>query len=254
MTSAFDAVASNFERFRMLPDGVPQAIRKSIFAAARNSSAAKILDLGAGTGRIGRTFVEAGDNYVGVDTSLAMLREFRNSTTNACLAQADGRRLPFRNGAFDVVLLMHVLSGTGDWQPMLNEVRRVCRADGIAAVGRTVSSESGINVQLKHQLKMILQEMGIPWHRSQESYRESLDWLKSLATRHIHSQVASWNQSGTAQEFISRHRSGARFAALPPDVQEQALQKLSAWAKETFGSLENGRAEQRSFELDIFEF
>jgi ubiquinone/menaquinone biosynthesis C-methylase UbiE len=254
MTSVFDAVASNFERFRMLPDGVPQAIRASIFAAAHGASSARILDLGAGTGRVGRTFVEAGDNYVGVDTSLAMLREFRNSTTNACLAQADGRRLPFRNSSFDVVLLIHVLSGTGDWQSVLNEVQRVCRADGIVAVGRTVSSDTGINVQLKHQLKMILQEMGIPWHRSQESYRESLDWLKSLTTRHVHSQVASWNHSGTAQEFISRHRSGARFAALLPDVQEQALQKLSGWAKETFGSLENGFAEQRSFELDIFEF
>lgn len=254
MTSAFDAVASSFERFRILPDGVPQAIRASIFAAVHSSSAARILDLGAGTGRIGRTFVEAGDTYVGVDTSLAMLREFRDSTTKACLAQADGRRLPFRNGSFDVVLLMHVLSGTGDWQPMLNEVRRVCRPGGIVAVGRTASSEAGINVQLKHQLKMILQSMGIPWHRSQESHRQSLDWLKSLATRHVHSQVASWNHLGTAQEFISRHRSGARFAALLPDVQEQALQKLSAWATETFGSLENGLAEQRSFELDIFEF
>lgn len=254
MTSAFDAVASNFERFRILPDGVPQAIRASIFAAAHTSSAARILDLGAGTGRIGRTFVEAGDTYVGVDTSLAMLREFRDSTTNACLAQADGRRLPFRNGSFDVVLLMHVLSGTGDWQPMLHEVRRVCRPGGIVAVGRTASSEAGIDVQLKHQLKMILQEMGIPWHRLQESYRQSLDWLKSLATRHVHAQVASWSHSETAQEFISRHRSGARFAALLPDVQKQALQKLSAWATETFGSLENGFAAQRSFELDIFEF
>jgi ubiquinone/menaquinone biosynthesis C-methylase UbiE len=254
MTSAFDAVASNFERFRILPNGVPQAIRASIFAAAHTSSAARILDLGAGTGRIGRTFVEARDTYVGVDTSLAMLREFRDSTTNACLAQADGRRLPFRNSSFDVVLLMHVLSGTGDWQPMLHEVRRVCRPGGIVAVGRTASSEAGIDVQLKHQLKMILQEMGIPWHRSQESYRQSLDWLKSLATRHVHAQVASWSHSETAQEFISRHRSGARFAALLPDVQKQALQKLSAWATETFGSLENGFAAQRSFELDIFEF
>ncbi|HEY2497168.1 MAG TPA: class I SAM-dependent methyltransferase [Candidatus Angelobacter sp.] len=254
MTSAFDAVASRFERFRILPNGVPQAIRTTVLAAAHTPSPPRILDLGAGTGRIGRTFVEAGDFYVGVDTSLAMLQEFQASTTNALLAQADGRQLPFRDGAFDVVMLMHVLSGTGDWQPMLNEVRRVCHAGGIVAVGHTVSSEVGIDAQLKHQLKTILQEMGVSWHRPQESYRRSLDWLRSLATRHVHAQAASWNHSGTAQEFISRHRSGARFAALPHDVQEQALQKLGAWAKETFGSLDNGLAEQHSFELDIFEF
>ena len=37
---------------------------------------ARLLDLGAGTGRIGRPFVAAGDDYVGVDLSLGMLREF----------------------------------------------------------------------------------------------------------------------------------------------------------------------------------
>jgi ubiquinone/menaquinone biosynthesis C-methylase UbiE len=251
MTSAFDDVASSFERFRILPNGVPQAIRASILAAVHSPS--RILDLGAGTGRIGRVFVEAGDLYVGVDTSLAMLREFRGSAINAVLAQADGRQLPFRDGAFDVVLLMHLLSGTGDWRSLIDEVRRVCRRGGIVAVGHTVSSESGINTQLKQQLKIILEEMGIAWHRPQESYRRSLDWLESVTTQHVHSQAASWNVMTSAQEFISRHHSGARFATLPVTVQDQVLEKLSVWAKKTFGSLDKEFDEQRSFDLDIFE-
>jgi hypothetical protein len=58
----------------------------------------------------------------------------------------------------------------------------------------------------------------------------------------------------SAREFLQRHRSGARFATLPVDLQEQALQKLTTWAEQTFGSLDASSDEQRSFELDIFEF
>ena len=50
-----------------------------------------------------------------------------------------------------------------------------------------------------------------------------------------------------------RHRTGARFAALPAAVQEQALKQLADWAEMTFGSLDAGFQEKRSFELDIFQ-
>jgi ubiquinone/menaquinone biosynthesis C-methylase UbiE len=253
MSSAFDAVASIFERFRALPSGVAEAIRSAIWAAVQVPSPARVLDLGAGTGRFGKVFIEAGDNYTGVDMSLAMLREFRSSSHDAFLAQADGRQLPFRDGVFDMVLLMHVLSGAIGWRPMLEEVRRVCRSGGVIAVGRTESPESGINAQLKHQLKHILEAMGVSWHRSQKAHREALGHLESFATRHIHTQAAFWNVSATAQEFFLRHRSGARFAALPIAVQEEALLKLRTWVEQTFGSMDRGFDEQRSFELDIFE-
>jgi ubiquinone/menaquinone biosynthesis C-methylase UbiE len=253
MTFAFDAVASSFERFRNLPSAVPQAIRSSVLAAAHTSQP-RILDLGAGTGRIGRTFVEAGDFYIGIDISLPMLREFQGVAANAVLAQADGQQLPFRDGSFDVVLLMHVVSGTGDWHALMDEARRVCRTGGIVAVGHTVNSDSGTNAQLKHQLRSILDQMGIALHRSQRSRRQSLNWLESESIRHAHSQAVSWNVMTSAQEFIARQRSGARFAALPVTVQEQALEKLRLWAESAFGSLDNEFDEQRSFDLDIFEF
>lgn len=253
MTSDFDAVASNFERFRVLPSGVPDAIRSAIWTAVQVPSPARVLDLGAGTGRFGKAFIEAGDYYTGVDTSMAMLHEFQVSSHGAFLAQADGRQLPFRDGFFDVALLMHVLSGMTDWHPMLEEVRRVCRSGGVVAVGRTESPESGINAQLKHQLKIILEGMGVSWHRPQRTHREALNYLESVAMRYLHSQAASWTVSATAQEFFERHRSGARFAALPTAVQEQALQKLKTWAEGTFGSVDMGFDEQRRFELDIFE-
>ena len=42
--------------------------------------------------------IAAGDFYVGIDTSLAMLREFPATSGDCVLVQADGRDLPFHDG------------------------------------------------------------------------------------------------------------------------------------------------------------
>jgi ubiquinone/menaquinone biosynthesis C-methylase UbiE len=253
-SGAFDAAASNFENYRSLPTGLPEAIRSTIWDAMGLASPVRVLEIGAGTGRIGKAFAGVGDFYVGVDTSLAMLREFPVNSKSCILMQADGRQLPFCDGTFDLVLLMHVLSGAGDWQGMLNETRRVLLPGGSIAAGHTVSPESGIDAQLKRRLKAILEQMEVTRHRPQESRKEALAWLGSSAVRHVHSQGASWNVTTTPRDFLVRHRTGARFAALPVTVQEQALEQLAAWAEMTFGSLDAEFQEQRSFELDIFAF
>jgi ubiquinone/menaquinone biosynthesis C-methylase UbiE len=258
-TSVYDATASSFERYRSLPSYVVGAIRSAIWTAARLPDQARVLDLGAGTGRIGKAFLAAGDFYVGVDSSLAMLQEFSTKSefreSKTCLlAQADGRQLPFQNGFFDLVLLVQVLSAAGNWREMLDECRRVLRPGGIVAVGHKRSPESGIDAQLKRQLVAVLEEMQVPWHQPRESRRQALAWLESASVRHWHRDAASWKVTTSAEEFLSRHRTGARFAALPLSIQEEALTMLRAWAETNFGSVSASFEEHHSFELGIFEF
>jgi ubiquinone/menaquinone biosynthesis C-methylase UbiE len=254
MALAFDTGASSFERFRALPDGVPEAIRSTIYEAVHVPSPARVLDLGAGTGRIGRIFAQAGDLYCGLDASLGMLQEFRRYTKNSFLVQANGEQLPFRDHVFDVVLLMHVLGGARNFQAVIKEAGRVCNSDGAIVVGRTASPESGIDAQLKRQLKLILEQMGVVWHRPRESYRKSLASLEAISRRHIPMSAASWDVAATPRDFLLRHQTGARFASLPVATQEHALEQLTTYAEETFGALDRSFEEQRSFELDIFEF
>jgi ubiquinone/menaquinone biosynthesis C-methylase UbiE len=258
-TSVYDTTASSFERHRSMPSHVVEAIRSAIWSAARLRNNARVLDVGAGTGRIGKAFLAAGDFYVGVDSSLAMLQEFsakpefRESKTSL-LAQAEGRQLPFQNASFDLVLLMQVLSAAGNWRPLLDECRRVLRPGGVIAVGHAKSPESGVDAQLKRQLVAILAEMQVPWHQPRESRRQALAWLESASTRHWYREAASWKVSTSADDFLSRHRTGARFAALPLAVQEESLATLRGWAETNFGSVNASFDEQHSFELGIFEF
>ena len=204
--SAFDAGASSFERFRALPDGVPEAIRSAIYDAVHVPSPPRVLDLGAGTGRIGRIFAQAGDLYFGLDASLGMLQEFRRNTKNGFLVQANGEQLPFRDHAFDVVLLMHVLGGARNFQAVIEEARRVCDANGAIVVGRTASPESGIDAQLKRQLKLILEQMGVVGigRRSHIANRWRL-WKQSAGDI-LTLTAISWSVAATSRDFLLRHR------------------------------------------------
>jgi ubiquinone/menaquinone biosynthesis C-methylase UbiE len=250
--STFDVTAATFDRHRALPRGVPEAIRAAILQTVGKRNAC-VLDLGAGTGRIGKAFVDADDSYVGVDFSLAMLREFAAHSGSACLVQADGVQLPFCDGAFQVVLLMQVLSGAQDWRGLLQEVRRVLVPHGEIVVGKTVTPAEGVDAQLKERLAVILEEMDIGMHEPKKSRRQSLAWLEGWAARRTNVTAATWKAKRTPKEFLTRHRTGARFAALPDNVQTQAMQKLSVWAENTFGSLDKSIIEEHTFELAVFQ-
>ena len=71
----YDLSASDFDCHRALLSGVQQAVRRAILNGLVPGRP-RILDLGTGTGRIGRVFADADDDYVAVDLSLGTLREF----------------------------------------------------------------------------------------------------------------------------------------------------------------------------------
>ena len=252
MASTFDRNAASFERHRAMPSEVLEAIRKTVWECTGLKPSARVLDLGAGSGRIGRVFVDANDAYIGIDFSLPMLREFRARNSAACLIQADGGQLPFPDASFDLVMLMQVLSGTHNWRDLLNETVRVLAPEGSVVVGHTVTPPTGIDARMKSQLSLILEEMGVASNLSGKSREKSLDWLQTASSKKMQITAASWTVKRTPREFLDRHNSGARFSKLPTKIQTEALQKLSAWATRTCGSLDQVFSETHTFELYIF--
>lgn len=248
--SAFDVTAPGFDRYRSLPRGVPEAIRSAILSVV-DAPRPRLLDLGAGTGRIGRPFIVAGDDYVGADLSLAMLRGFSQRGA-ARLVQANGAQLPFRDASFDIVMLIQAFGGMRGWRDVLAETRRVLRATGVLVVGRTVAPADGLDARMRQRLSAILDDMGAA---RQEGNRreEALRFLERVA-RCSRVSAAAWNAERTPRAFLERHRTGARFAALPATIKDAALGRLAAWATATFGSLDRAFLEPHSFELRIFKF
>ncbi len=98
---------------------------------------ARILDVGCGTGVLLGHCVKRGYRAHGVDPSNAMLdRARRRLGTDAELRQADGRKLPYADGAFDAVfatMVLHELA-PDTRRHTLREMIRVTRHRGKIAV------------------------------------------------------------------------------------------------------------------------
>jgi len=259
--SAFDAAAPSFDRHRTLPDGVAKAIRNAVIAAAGGVPRPLLLDIGAGAGRIGRPFVAAGDNYVGVDLSFGMLRVFLHRATCGGaaprpapprLARADGRYLPFPDAIFDVVMMVQIFGGMSNFRLLVSEARRVLRPSGAVVLGQTLAPEHGIDARLKQRLALILSEIGIdPGHNSHDEVEQALN-SGARSTESV--LAASWRADRTARQFLERHRTGARISALPEPVKKEALRRLAVWAIATLGSLDAVFSEPYAFALQVFKF
>jgi ubiquinone/menaquinone biosynthesis C-methylase UbiE len=251
----FDEAAPTFDRYRALPEGAAEAIRGAVLAAV-DAPHPRLLDLGAGTGRIGWPFAAARDDYVGVDLSFAMLRAFQERVgwheAAPCLVQSDGQLLPFRNAAFDAVLMVQIFGGLRGWRRLLAEARRVLRPDGALFLGRSMAPDDGVDARMKAQLALLLEAMAAaPGTSAREDAHR---WLDSTACNTSRVIAAAWEAAPSPRAFLDRHRTGARFSALPEPVKAEALGRLAAWAEAAFGSLDAEARERYAFELRIFHF
>jgi malonyl-CoA O-methyltransferase len=100
--------------------------------------ARRILDLGSATGATGRLLRKRyrGAQVVSLDASIGMARRAlagRSWFSKASAVQADARRLPFANGAFDLVVANQLLPWLPEPDPAFAEVARVLRPGGVFA-------------------------------------------------------------------------------------------------------------------------
>lgn len=258
LASRFDPVALSFDRHRALPDEVAQEIRRAILATVNAPARPRLLDIGAGTGRLGRSFVQADDDYVAVDLSLGMLREFMRKTHNGhcgtpLLVQANGEQLPFRDGSFDAVVLVQIFGGLKGWRRLVGEARRVLRQSGVLLIGQWLIPPNGIDEQMKRRVQVLFAEMGLSleWRSSRENVQQ---WLEATAAQSNRIIAATWRTNRTPRDFLDRRSSGAQFSTLPATAKTEVLEKLSAWAAKSFGSLDAVFTEKHEFELRAFRF
>jgi demethylmenaquinone methyltransferase/2-methoxy-6-polyprenyl-1,4-benzoquinol methylase len=103
---------------------------------------ARILDVGAGTGRLARA-VRAHDptrRVVGVDFALEMLQQSGNAVQ---VAAGDAQRLPFADAQFDAVVSGFLVRNLADIERGLREQVRVLRPGGTLAVLETTPGPPG---------------------------------------------------------------------------------------------------------------
>lgn len=112
-------------------------VQRAVSAAlAGRVSSGRLLDIGAGTGRLlelmGRD--RPGLALFGVDRSAGMLRSARSARARLDLVRGSAEALPFPEACFDAVTTTLSFHHWSDQSEALREVRRVLRPGGIFAL------------------------------------------------------------------------------------------------------------------------
>jgi len=210
---------------------------------------ARILEIGCGTGRVGKGLCRAGAHYLGLDHSKAMLAEFCRELAGAPVVCAEGAQLPFASRGFDLTLLIQVIGPRADWPQVLAEAIRVLRPGGVLAMGRRERAADSLEARLNRKLNEL-----IPAARedAQRNRGQARQWLEACSLRHREILAASWSENHSVSQFIERKRSAARFRRLPQATQDGALLALECWARETIGELDRLWPQEQGLVLELF--
>lgn len=128
----YNAISDEYQSYtRRLPENalrIQDGVRR-ILAYSAEASPRYHLDFGCGPGQVLGWLKDEALISVGMDVSLANLRNARKAT-NAFVICGDAARMPFKDQAFDLVTEASVLHHILDWQNVVKESCRVCKPDG----------------------------------------------------------------------------------------------------------------------------
>ncbi|MBN1178712.1 MAG: class I SAM-dependent methyltransferase [Anaerolineae bacterium] len=99
-------------------------------AAAQETFARPLLDVGCGDALIGRVLFGSGGIDAGIDPWAAQLRAAARSGVYRWVQQADGLHLPYASATFATAFINSVLEHIPDVAPVVREVGRVLRPGG----------------------------------------------------------------------------------------------------------------------------
>ena len=99
-------------------------------ACERLAGRARILDIGTGEGQVSRALAEGGAAVVGVDPTVAQVREASRRGGGPLYGRAEARGLPFADAVFDAVLACLVFEHIRELGEAVGEVGRVLAAGG----------------------------------------------------------------------------------------------------------------------------
>ncbi len=218
----FDLVAPVYDATRRPPS--PQEFG-AVVGSLRPSRV--VLEAGIGTGRYSSPLESEGFEMTGVDLSVEMMRRAREKGLRR-LVRGDLHRLPFRDGAFDACLIVHVLQLIPDPKLALAELRRVAR-DRVVAVFPERSGEGREwREQFRARYRELAAERGVdvtPFRRYWESASELLRTVPPESTQRVEETVEPDPERERA--WAQSHSFGG-MVGVPEQVHQEIVAQIRA--------------------------
>jgi len=139
MSVSFGAAASAYQSGR--PDYPREAVDWMLEPVREHGRSLRAADVGAGTGKLTRTIVEAGAEVVAIDPDSEMLASLRENVHGVPTFMGTAERMPLPDASVDAVLLGQAWHWV-DVPAASAEVARVLRAGGVLGLVWNIRDES----------------------------------------------------------------------------------------------------------------
>lgn len=211
LARSFGPVADAYDRAR---PSYPRSAVDWMVGDAR----ARVLELGAGTGKLTEVVHDAGHEVLATDPSPQMLRTLA-ARVPALHAVARAEGLPVASASVDVVLSGQAFHWF-DHEPALAEMGRVLRPGGVVALAWNVYDTS---VPWVRRLSRLV----APWWATQEHGPERPLLLTPYFGFVEHREFRVWARH-TRASLLDLARSNSRIATLPEDERAEVLAQVGA--------------------------
>ena len=192
----FERIAPRYDLMnRLMTGGQDQSWRREVIRRARLSGGARLLDLGAGTGDLGREAMRQAPEVCATlaDFSTGMIATGKTRPGPALdWSAADALNLPFADCTFDAVVSGFLLRNVVDVPRALAEQRRVLKPGGrIVALDTTRPVRSALTLLIWTHMHLVIPTLGWLLTGQRDAYRylpnstESFLRAEELAVRMI---------------------------------------------------------------------
>jgi len=217
----------------------PDVARSSALKAALTHGT-RVLDVGAGTGRVAHALADLGCDVVALDPALPMLDQLRSkaSTRRVRAVVGEGARLPFAECAFEAAVIARVLYLVADWRVVLQQAHDALKPGCylLHEWGNGIADEEW--VRIREKTRALFQDAGIdaPFHPGARTEVEVDAYLVTLGLTQTDRVLAGPGPHTSLREFVRRITSGelSYIWSVPKPVQEQCLPLLQRWCEQTF--------------------
>ena len=236
----------------LLPESVARAL------TAQLSPGARILDVGAGTGRVSIALARLGFDVIAIEPALGMLRALRQKAgalSLGCIA-ADGSKLPLRGRSAEALVISRVLYLVPDWRDFLRACSTVLVDHGLVLHewGNGVADEEW--VRIREKARALFEEAGVrnPFHPGARTEQEVDQHLGELGFRRRERVGAGAGAVMSLSDFIGKIESGevSYIWSVPQNVRDECLPRLRTWAATQF-DLGRQLPVPRKLEWSVFE-
>lgn len=217
----------------------PDVARQLAFWSALAPNA-RVLDIGAGTGRVAIAFARLGYATLAADPSTAMLAELRRKAPEDRIhaIAGEGALLPLAPASVDVVVLARVLYLISDWQAVLRQARDVLKPHGCLLHEWGSGQPGELWVEIREKARELFQQAGVanPFHPGARTEEEADHHLAALGFIRTIDLPLGPGPEMTLRAFLAAIASGelSYIWNVPESVRQTCLPRLEEWCAATF--------------------